>query len=128
MRKAIVFGICAAAVCTAVWADVDLNDFDDDLMRTMGETIKILEPDIAAKNAQAARDDAQVFSKGFEYVETYFTAKGNTPDAVKYAQDSRALTDKVLKALSSNDTDAAAASARDLAHSCKQCHDVYKPP
>jgi cytochrome c556 len=97
-------------------------------MRTMGDTIKVLEPDISANNIQAATDEAQVFSKGFEYVETYFTAKGTTPDAVKYAQDSRVLTDKVLHALSSHDTDGAAAAARDLAHSCKSCHDVYKPP
>jgi hypothetical protein len=128
MRKGIAFALCTSVVCATVWADVNLDDFDDDLMRTMGDTIKLLEPDITANNVQAATDDAQVFSKGFEYVETYFTAKGNAPDAVKFAQDSRALTSKVLQSLSSHDTDAAAAAARDLAHSCKECHDVYKPP
>jgi hypothetical protein len=128
MRKAMLFGLCATVICATVWADVDLDDFDDDLMRNMGDTIKLLEPDITAKNAKAALDDANVFRDGFKYVESYFTAKGTTPDAVQYAQQSRALTDKVLKALSSNDSDGAAAAARDLAHSCKECHDVYKPP
>lgn len=128
MRKGIALALCTTVVCVTVWADVNLDDFDDDLMRTMGDTIKILEPDISANNVQAATDDAQVFDKGFEYVEKYFTAKGTAPDAVKYAQDSRALTTKVLQGLSSHDTNAAAAAARDLAHSCKGCHDVYKPP
>lgn len=128
MRKAVLVGVCAGLLCGSVSADVDLKDFDDDLMRTMGDTIKILEPDINAKNLASATEEAGVFRDGFKYVADYFAAKGGTADAVKYANDSQELTAKVLQALAANNFDDAAASARALSKSCKGCHDVYKPP
>jgi cytochrome c556 len=128
MRKtAILAGICAALLGASAAADVDLTDFDDDLMKTMGDTIKLLEPDINAKNLEAADQELAVFTDGFKWVEDYFAAKGNTADAVKFAHDSRDLTAAVRKALAAKDFATAAAAARTLSKSCKSCHDVYKP-
>jgi cytochrome c556 len=128
MRKvAILTGICAVLLGASAAADVDLKDFDDDLMKNMGDTIKLLEPDINAKNLEAADQEVAVFSDGFKWVEDYFTAKGNAADAVKFAHDSRDLTSAVQKALAAKDFDAAAGAARTLSKSCKGCHDVYKP-
>jgi cytochrome c556 len=128
MRKmAILAGMGAALLAVAAAADVDLKDFDDDLMKNMGDTIKLLEPDINAKNLDAANQEVAVFTDGFKYVEDYFAAKGNAGDAVQFAHDSRGLTDAVRTALAAKDFDAAAAAARNLSKSCKSCHDVYKP-
>jgi cytochrome c556 len=128
MRKtAMLAGICAVLLGASAAADVDLKDFDDDLMKTLGETIKLLEPDINAKNLDAANQEVGVFTDGFKWVEDYFAAKGNAADAVKFAHDSRDLTDAVQKALAAKNFDAAAAAARTLSKSCKSCHDVYKP-
>jgi cytochrome c556 len=110
---------------TLAFADIDLSDFDTDVMRGMDDTIKILEPDIAAKNAQAASDEAKSLLEGFKWTEGYFAQK-NTEDAVQYARDAQALTKEILEHLAKQDFDNASASARRLSKSCKTCHDVYK--
>ena len=124
----VVTTLCACAVWTLTWADIDLTDFDDDVMRTMGESIKTLETDIAAHNTQGALATVRISRQGLQYAEDYFSAKGDAPDAVKFARDSRALTDSVLQALRSRDTRKALAATQDLSRSCKRCHDVYRPP
>ncbi len=108
-------------------ADIDLSDFDDDLMRSMDDSIKDLEPVIAAGNVQGAADDVKVLQDGFKWTEEYFTHKGNTADAVGFARKSEELTLAVQKALAAKDLAGAGAAARALSKSCRTCHDVYKP-
>jgi hypothetical protein len=117
-----------ALACTAALAaEIDLSDFDDDLMRSMDDSIKDLEPVIAAGNVHSAVDDAAVIVDGLKWTQDYFVKKGNTDDAVKFAHDSLQRVDAVQKALVANDLQTAAAAARVLSKSCKACHDVYKP-
>lgn len=127
-KTASLVAICAVVFGPPAWADVDLRDFDDDLMRTLGDDIKLLEPDITAKNVRVAGEEIAEFRDGFKWVEAYFAAKRNAEDAVKFARESQSLTDAVSKALAANNFEAAAAAARDLSKSCKNCHDAYKPP
>jgi cytochrome c556 len=122
-----VLGAIACVVATVVWADIDLSDFDDDVMRNMDDTIKGFEPDIAAKNAKAATEDASVLRENLKWTEQYFAAKGNADDAVKWAQLGQEQVDTALKAMASQDFDAASAAARATAKTCHTCHDVYKP-
>jgi cytochrome c556 len=110
-----------------VLAEIDLKDFDDDLMRDMDTAIKDLEPVVGAKNAVAATGDAELLRDGFKQTEDYFAKKGSAPDAVEFARKSEELTVAVLKDITANDFDAAANSARALSKSCRACHDVYKP-
>ena len=110
-----------------VFAEIDLKDFDDDLMRDMDTAIKDLEPVVGAKNAVAATGDAELLRDGFKQTEDYFAKKGGAPDAVEFARKSGELTATVLKDITANDFDAAADSARALSKSCRTCHDVYKP-
>jgi cytochrome c556 len=122
--------LCALLVVLtsgAVGADIDLRDFDDDLMRDMDTAIKDLEPVLGAKNATAANGDAELLRDGFKQTEDYFAKKGAAADAVDFARKSQELTATVLKDISANDFDAAATSARALSKSCRTCHDVYKP-
>ncbi len=115
-------------VSGGLWAaDIDLSDFDDDLMRSMDDSIKDLEPVIGAGNTQGAGDDTKVILDGLKWTEEYFAAKGNTADAVGFARKAEDLTLAVQKALAAKDTEGALTAARTLSKSCKTCHDVYKP-
>jgi hypothetical protein len=125
MHRRILFAASVMFASTFAVADIDLSDFDTDVMRGMDDTIKILEPDISAKNVQAASDEAKSLLEGFKWTEDYF-AQRNTADAVQYARDSQALTKEILDHLAKQDFDNASLSARRLSKSCKTCHDVYK--
>jgi cytochrome c556 len=108
-------------------AAIDLTDFDDDVMRAMDDSFKELEPVIGAGNAQVAKNDTEVLLEGYQWAEDYFTNKGGTEDAVKFARDGKALIAKAADALVRKDFETAAAVARETAKNCKSCHDLYKP-
>ena len=128
MRKLIaLLGLAAALSAGLAWADINLDDFDDDMMRTMDDAIKDLEPVIAARNGKAAGEDAQALLDGFTQTAEYFSRKGGADDAVKIAHQEQDQVALVQKALAAGDFTAAAAAARDVAHTCKTCHDTYKP-
>ena len=126
-KMSCVCGLFAALSGGLVFAEIDLKDFDDDLMRDMDTAIKDLEPVLGAKNAVAASGDAELLRDGFKQASEYFAKKGGADDAVKFAQNSEALTATVLKYIAANDFDAAAGAARALSKSCRTCHDIYKP-
>jgi hypothetical protein len=131
IRKFVIqLAICAAALAGSAYAqhrDLDLHDYDDDLMRDLDKTIKYFEPDITAGNAQGAMEDAEILQDGFRYTEKYFTKKGDADDAVKISQQGEELIAAAIKSVGDNDFEAAAAAARDTAKTCRACHDVYKP-
>jgi len=128
MRKRVVFlGVVLAMTGSLVFADIDLSDFDDDVMRGMDDANKDLQPVMGAGNGEAAIADAEVLRDGFKWTEDYFVKKGGTDDAVKFARQSQELTASILKSLAAKDFDTATTTARTLANSCKTCHDSYKP-
>ncbi len=107
--------------------EIDLRDYDDELMRDLDRTIKFFEPDITARNVEGAREDAEVLEEGFRYTEDYFSKKGNADDAVEISQKGLQSVAAALDALNANDFDKASASAREAAGTCRACHDIYKP-
>jgi hypothetical protein len=119
-------GSCVLALVTPAFAELDLKDYDDDLMRDLDRTIKFFEPDITAQNASAAQEDAAILLEGFRYTEDYFGKKG-VADAVEISRDGSKLVDAVLRNVEKGDFDAAAAAARGATQVCKSCHDLYKP-
>lgn len=127
MRKLFILFVLLFGVAGFVFAELDLSDFDDDLMRTMDDTNKYLEPDINAKNAKSAREGVDVILQGLKWTEDYFAHKGGVDDGVKLAQEGQVLAQDILTALDKNDFDKAAASARALTKNCRSCHDLYKP-
>ncbi|SEQ16759.1 hypothetical protein SAMN04488038_104161 [Solimonas aquatica] len=128
MRKPWRYAALAAALCCAsvAFAQLDLSDFDDDLMRNMDDATKDLEPAIAAKNGKAALEDLAILQDGFTQTEAYFAKKG-VDDAVGYARDQQAQALALGQQLGAKDFDAAAATARRISKGCKTCHDAYKP-
>jgi len=130
MRKQFILVVSAVLlsfVANTVIAELDLSDFDDDLMRTMDDTNKYLEPDINAKNINNAREGIEVIRQGLKWTEDYFAHKGGVEDGVKLAQEGQAHAQAIVGALDKNDFNAAAASARALTKNCRSCHDLYKP-
>ncbi len=107
--------------------DIDLHDYDDDLMRDLDKTIKYFEPDITARNAQGALDDAAILQDGFKYTADYFAKKDNAEDAVQISKDGLKFVASAIKSVSESDFDAAAEAARGAARTCRACHDTYKP-
>jgi hypothetical protein len=102
-------------------------DYDDDLMKDLDRTIKYLEPDVTGGNEAGVADDIAVLKQGFQYTETYFGKRGNAPDAVKISRDGLKALDDIQQSVADKNVDAAAARARDVADTCRACHDVYKP-
>lgn len=131
MRKtAVSIVVCGLVLGSAVQAqhrELDLHDYDDDLMRDLDRTIKYFEPDITAGNAQGALDDADVLRDGFKYTEDYFSKKGNADDAVEISKKGLQALDVAVRDAEANQFDAAAAAARQVSATCRACHDVYKP-
>lgn len=130
MRKLFILVVAlfmGALFTSAVFAELDLSDFDDDLMRTMEDTNKYLEPDINAKNLKNAKEGVEIIIQGLKWTEDYFAHKGGVDDGVKLAKEGQVTAQDILQALNQNDFDKAAASARALTKNCRNCHDLYKP-
>ncbi|MBL1256051.1 MULTISPECIES: hypothetical protein [Methylocystis] len=126
LRVDFLIAFAAVLVSAPVIAAIDLRDYDNDLMRDLDKTVKYFEPDITAKNADAAKEDAQVLLDGFKYTEDYFAKKG-ADDAVEISRKGVKLISAVLASVDSNDFDAAASAARGAPDLCKSCHEIYKP-
>jgi hypothetical protein len=127
MRVLLILSSPTLALCAGpVIGAIDLHDYDNDLMRDLDRTIKYFEPDITAKNMEAAKEDGEVLLEGFRYTESYFSKKG-AGDAVEISRQGIKLVANVLKNVEQSDFDAAAAAARDAPQLCKSCHDIYKP-
>lgn len=129
-KLVILFAIGTAAVASSAYAEhrvLDLHDYDDDLMRDLDKTIKYFEPDISAKNAQSALDDAAVLQDGFKYTEDYFAKKGGADDAVQISKEGLDYIAAAIKSVLDNKFEAAAEAARGAAKTCRACHNTYKP-
>ena len=118
---------CALIRAEVAHVELDLTDFDDDSMRDMDDANKDLQPVLGAKSSQAALSDARVIQDVLKETEAYFVKKGGAEDAVRIAQQGETAVAAVITALGKNDFDAATAAARDTAHNCRACHDIYKP-
>lgn len=133
MKRKLILALVAVA---AMWAgasradkiDLDLHDYDDDLMRTLEQTLKYFEPDVTDGNLNSYPDDVQVIQYSFSWVKSYFEKKG--PDAAKGVQIAQQGLD-LLAAIDKDVKEKNFAAAGDKAHQfqqvCKSCHEIYKP-
>jgi hypothetical protein len=114
----------------ALWAtvDLDLKDFDEDVMRDVDDTVKSLDSDIATHNSASAIAEAQTIQQALKYAEDYFVKKGNVDDAVKWARQGEDQAQAVRSSVAASDFDAASDRYEALMKTCRACHDVYRPP
>lgn len=131
LKRTIFLGVVLAVVLVgstrAEHKDIDLRDYDDELMRDLDRTIKYFEPDITARNVEGATADAQVLQDGFQYTEDFFSKKDQGDDAVQISRRGLQSIAAALEALGANDFEGASAKARETAQTCRACHDIYKP-
>jgi len=109
-------------------ADLDLRDFDDDLMQSMDDAIKELDSNVGGQDAQASLANAAVLDKGLAWAEKYFAAKPEAPLGVGYAREGQAHLATLVQALEARNFDAASNGVRAVVKTCKACHEAYKPP
>ena len=119
-----------AVLCVsgAVFASIDLSDFDKNTMQDVDDASKELESAIASKEAQATVANAEFIRDSLHWAEGYFEKKGGVPDAVKLAREGREFAALIAKSAGEGNFDAASDSYTSLRKTCKSCHDVYKPP
>jgi cytochrome c556 len=126
-------GVFAAALAllgtlASAAANIDLTDFNDDVMKNMDDTVKSLDSDISGHDGKSAQADAGSIRDGLHWAEEYFTRKGKFADAVELAREGQKLAASVATSAASNDFDAALTSYDSLVKTCRRCHDAYKPP
>ena len=119
-------GLGMLGVAALAAAELDLSDFDTLLMQDMDATVKDLEPLIGGRNAAEATEAVTFLEEGLGWTESYFAAKG-VPDAEKLAREGKERAVAARTAITSGDFNAAAAAAREVAKSCRACHDAYRP-
>jgi cytochrome c556 len=122
--------ICAALLLSPLVAfpALDLADFDDELMRSMDDAYKDLEPVLGASNATAARADLATLKEGYQWTLEYFTTQEKDgKEGIEILKAGSKLLDEIEAGIGKKDFTGAAAKARDLHANCKSCHDKYKP-
>jgi len=118
----------AAGVSRADKIDLDLHDYDDDLMRTLEQTLKYFEPDVSDGNLKTYDDDVQLIQYTFGWVKDYFGKKGNDgAKGVVIAQQGLDLLAAIDKDVKAKNFQAAGDKAHQFSQICRSCHDIYKP-
>ena len=123
----IVVGI-TSPLFAAGTVNLDLSDFDDDVMRGMDDTMKSLDTGIATKDAQSVARDSQSLLKGLAYAQDYFAKKGGLKDALQWSREGQELAEAIGKSAQAGDFDTSLNKYDVLVKTCRACHDVYKPP
>jgi hypothetical protein len=120
--------VMAAGVSRAEKIELDLHDYDDELMRTLEQTLKYFEPDVSDGNLNSYADDVQVIQYSFGWVKSYFEKKGNDgAKGVQIAQQGLDLLASVDKDVKDKNFSAAGDKAHQFYQICRSCHDIYKP-
>ncbi len=126
--RGLVYGMLILAASGAVFAGVDLSDFDKNTMQDVDDANKELESAIAEKETHATVANAEFIRDSLDWAQGYFDKKGNVPDAVKLARQGREFAAAIAKSAGEGNFDAALESYTSLRKACKSCHDAYKPP
>lgn len=123
MRK-LIMALAMLAVLVGVVRAAD--ELDMDLMQTIEDTNKSLSSNIALKNVKGSTDDAKELETLFAKVENHFVAKDDAPDAVDLSRKSKELATAIVKAVGSQQFEAATDSATEISRACRSCHTFYK--
>ena len=121
-------GVLLALAASVMAAELDLSDFDDDLMRSMDDAVKELDSNVGGQDAKASLANAAVLEEGLAYAEKYFAAKPEAPLGAGYAREGKEHLATLVKALEAGNFDAASNDVRAVVKTCKACHEAYKPP
>ena len=124
MRKVLLFLVIQLALLGSVASAT--FEVDEDLMRSIEDTLKSLDSNIAMKDAKAAAAEARELSDLFAQIETYYAGRGDGGEGVTHSHKSRELASQILQGVEAKDFDAAADVVNNFARTCKACHQVYR--
>jgi hypothetical protein len=108
--------------------NLDLSDFDDDVMHGLDDTMKTLDSDIATRNVKSVAGDTRSIQESLSWAQEYFTRKGNLDDAVRWAKQGQDFAAAIARSAEASDFDTSLSKYDSLVKTCRACHDVYKPP
>lgn len=124
IRKLVLaLSLMGLASATVVGAE---SEFEMDFMQSVEDVTKSLVSNLSQENGPAVLADARELDGMLSQVETHYTKKGDTPDAVEISKDSRALVGEIGKLAVAKDFDNATAKSSELSRACKSCHKIYK--
>ena len=103
------------------------SDMDMDLMQSIDDMAKSMSSDIDLHNPDAASSEARELEALFRQVQAFYEARHDAPDAVGYSRTSLDLAERIARSIAARDFESASRAAADLTHTCRACHDVYKP-
>jgi len=121
-------GVFMALAASVMAAELDLGDFDDDLMRSMDDAVKELDSNVGGQDAKASLANAAVLGEGFAWAEKYFAGKPQAPLGAGYAREGKEHLAALVQAIETGNFDAASNGVRAVIKTCKACHEAYKPP
>ena len=121
-------GVLMALAASVMAAEIDLSDFDDDLMQSMDDAVKELDSNVGGQDAKASLANAAVLGEGLSWAEKYFAAKPEAPLGAGYAREGKEHLAALVQALEAGNFDAASNGVRAVVKTCKSCHEAYKPP
>jgi hypothetical protein len=127
-KKWMAAGVMVALAASVMAAELDLSDFDDDLMRSMDDAVKDLDSNVSGQNADASLANAAVLRDGLAWAEKYFAAKPEAPRGAGLAREGQEHLAQLVQSLEARDFDAASNGLRSVMRTCKACHEAYKPP
>jgi|SRR5689334_12754523 len=127
-RNWLAASVLMTLAASVIAAELDLSDFDDDLMRSMDDAVKELDSNVGGQDAKASLANAAVLQEGLAYAEKYFAAKPEAPLGAGYAREGKDHLAALVQAIDAKDFDAASNNVRAVVRTCKACHEAYKPP
>lgn len=127
-RNWLAASVLMTLAASVIAAEIDFSDFDDDLMRSMDDSVKELDSNVGGQDAKASLANATVLEDGFAWAEKYFAAKPEAPLGAGYAREGREHLAALVQALEAGNFDAASTNVRAVVKTCKACHKAYKPP
>jgi hypothetical protein len=124
-RRIFEVSVAFALLQPAVWAQSVL-DFDA-WMQKIDRRSQSVQRNLTRRDVNAATADAREIGELYGSMETYFTRRGNSANAVKLSEEGRGLAAAVVESVTRNDFAAASRAALSIAHTCRTCHLEYKP-
>jgi hypothetical protein len=101
-------------------------DFDE-WMQKIDRRSQSVQRNLSRKDVNGATADAREIGELYGSMETYFTRRGDSANAVKLSKEGRDLAATVVEAVAVNNFAGASQAALSIAHACRTCHLEYKP-
>jgi hypothetical protein len=118
--------LAAVALLQPVVYAQSVLDFDE-WMQKIDRRSQSVQRNLTRKDVSGATADAREIGELYGSMETYFTRRGNAPNAVKLSKEGRDLAATVVKSVAANDFAGASQAALSITHACRTCHLEYKP-